>query len=397
MQRSRYERLAVVAAAAAILFFRMPYAFKRPQFWAEDAVVFLDNYLRGIHAIFEPAAGYMIVTSRLIAYFAGFFPIWLAPWLYNYMSLAITLAVVCLVMSPRLQVPYKPLLALAVVVVPAGYEVLMSLCNAQWITPIGVIAIFFMRPSGSHLVQALEYIFVALVGMTGPFAWFLCPISIFIYFQDKTHRRLIFALIMIAASLVQIPFMVFGPESVTNMMPSRSYDWTLWVTTPLRKFVEVFTPFHLIINGSRRGLLLLVAALPLVSWLLIREPYRWLKLSAAAFSMMVFYAGMLKYRGDLTFMEINYRYAFAGSIFFIWLLCLNAVTLRPLTRYAVVLLVVFAEINSFRSVRSWEKITKDLHWSEWAEKIAIGAPATVPISPNWTMRINSTQSKILRP
>jgi hypothetical protein len=391
----RNSRIIVIALAVGILFWRMPLAFIRPQFWGEDAYLFLDNYQRGLHTVIEPVVGYLIVTSRLIAWMAGFFPIWLAPWIYNYSAVALTLLVVALIMSPRLELPYKPLLALAVVVVPAGWEVLLTLCNSQWILPIGVLVVVFMRPSKSRVTQMLELIFVAATGLTGPFSMFFAPITIALYWHNRQTRTLTFAIIMTVCGLIQAGLMLVAPEPYAwNAMPTVAYDWSIWITTPLR-FMETLMPIHRIFSGFNE-IVILCLSLPLIAWLVLREPNRWFKLSMTSLALMVLYAGMLKYRGDLnTMIYSNQRYIFAGSIFFIWTLCLNAATFKPILRYSLVTLVIVAEINSFARGRNSEKIITDRHWSQWAEKIEQGYPVVVPIDPTWAMKINSTQDKVI--
>ena len=130
--------------------------------------------------------------------------------------------------------------------------------------------------------------------------------------------------------------------------------------------------------------------------LVLREPNRWFKVSMTSLALMVVYAGMLKYRGDLnTVIYGNQRYLFAGSIFFIWLLCLNAATFKPIFRYSLIALVIVGEIKSFVRWRQIEKISIDRHWSQWAEKIERGEPAVVPIDPTWAITINSTEDKVI--
>ncbi len=118
-------------------------------------------------------AGYLVSTQRLVAIAASYFDPTSAPTIYNYAAVLLTLTVAFLATSPRLDMPGKPLLALAIVVVPMGYEELGTIANIQWILPIGAFAILFMRHSRSAIVLLGETTFLALMAFSGPFSIFL--------------------------------------------------------------------------------------------------------------------------------------------------------------------------------------------------------------------------------
>jgi hypothetical protein len=227
-------RVAVVALAGAILFARMPHSFLRPQFWGEDAIVFLDNYVRGARAIFDPLGGYPFAIPRLIALFAGMFPVWMAPWIYNYAALAAVLALVALVMSPRFDLPYKPLLALAVVVGTAGSEVLLTLVNVQWIAPVGVMVLLLMREAHNRAVRWLENSFVAITALTGPFSIFIFPISLCLYLIERRRRLLEFSIVLALGAAIQATF-IGSNLNLFNLIEPKPYHWSLWITAPNRR------------------------------------------------------------------------------------------------------------------------------------------------------------------
>src|ERR1019366_3849487 len=74
-----------------LLAFRAPDAFLTPQFWAEDgSLLWLDAYRDGVHAIFKPYAGYLILAPRLIAQIASWFNPAAAPSIYLYAAVLLT-------------------------------------------------------------------------------------------------------------------------------------------------------------------------------------------------------------------------------------------------------------------------------------------------------------------
>jgi hypothetical protein len=388
-----FLRVSVLVAACGILYLRMPLAFVRPQFWAEDGMVFLDNHLHGIAALKLPAAGYLFTIPRLVALVAGAFPIWLAPWIYNYAALAAVLLVVGLVMSPRLDMPYKPLLAVAIVVAPGGYEVLMNLINSQWLYPIGVALILLMRAPETRLGACAEYLFVALVGVTGPFSIFLCPIALALYFATRERRLMIFSVILAICAAVQMTYIVRS-GGVANVVAPALYSHTLWITLPALAFTEIFSPVNQLLKGYV-GVFLIVVCIPLASWMVFRSTYRKQNLTLAAFALLIVYSGMIKCRGDLTVIGSHNRYVFAGGIFFVWLLCCAAAESRQGIRVLILSVVVIALTNTAYKELHVEQTSIDYHWSEYAQKISQGVPVIVPINPNWAIKFSPDDNRIM--
>ena len=148
-------RLIVVVLALTIIFIRMPIVFLHPAFWAEDApFYFQQSYLDGWKIITtDKTGGYLTVFQWLGGNLSTYFPVSAAPAIFSATAISLTLAIVWLVTSPRLPLPAKPLLALAVVTVPGAYELLGALGNSQWIYPIGVFAILLMGPSKNRIVS----------------------------------------------------------------------------------------------------------------------------------------------------------------------------------------------------------------------------------------------------
>jgi hypothetical protein len=187
-------RVATVLAALGILFWRTPTTFTNPQFWGEDILFFHGARTVGWASIATLIAGYLTSVQYLVAVLASYARAVVAPVIYNAAAVFLTLLVVWLVTSPRLDLPSKPLLALAVVVVPMGGEELGSLCNIQWVLPIGALAMLFMRASNSKAVLAGEAIYIGLMATSGPFSIFLAPMFAWQTFVAETaaeRRRLI--------------------------------------------------------------------------------------------------------------------------------------------------------------------------------------------------------------
>jgi hypothetical protein len=82
---------------------------------------FYSAYDDGWRGLVEPLAGYLCSLQRLVALVARLFSPTRGPAIYDYTAVFLTLLIIWLATSPRLDMP---LLGIAVVVVPRGYEVL---------------------------------------------------------------------------------------------------------------------------------------------------------------------------------------------------------------------------------------------------------------------------------
>src|SRR5258707_268432 len=117
----REPRLAgwFLALSALLLVLRKPWALYAPQFWAEDGSVFFSrDVLMGVRAFLKPYQGSLHLLPRLVAWVASHSAdvAWW-PGIYNAAAFIGMLGVFVRLASPRLDLPGKPWLALALVVV----------------------------------------------------------------------------------------------------------------------------------------------------------------------------------------------------------------------------------------------------------------------------------------
>jgi hypothetical protein len=210
----------VLLSAAAILFIRKGDSLVNPQFWAEDgSIFFAQQYNEGAMAMLEPYAGYMHFVQRVIAFLSeGLLSYAFIPAAYSYSCLLLTLVVVAEVFSPRLSLRYKPLVALAVVLVPHyTNEVFLNIANVQWILALLLIMNLLKESPnekfGNVRAQLAWDIAVTIVcGLTGPFVMLLLPLYIWKWARNRNVPNAAIGLSALAASCVQIYFVMKFPE-----------------------------------------------------------------------------------------------------------------------------------------------------------------------------------------
>ena len=296
--------------------------------------------------------------------------------------------------SPRLDLPYKPIAALAVVATPMGFEVLGGLANTQWILPIVVAAIILMRSHDKNSVLYVEAVFIFLVSITGPFSIFLAPLTfaLALLSDDYARRKRLkfFGTVLSLGAVIQMSSMITveGGAFYPWSLPAMPYPWHLWITLPVERPLQIFggwvTDFFLPNwKGATAAFFIGATFVTLIAL----SPRRIFLAFFLSVGFAITLSGMLKYRELLPLLMTpgNQRYFYAQSVFIIFIVL--ALPQTTFWRSALAATVVLAEIASIKTWAKTEKITEDLHWSAYAIAIDRGVtPDPIPINPNgWTV------------
>ncbi len=196
--------LTSVAAAAALLALRKPWALHTPQLWAEDGSIFLVQAEQlGLRSWWEPYNGYLHLLPRLVA--------WLSlrstdvawwPAVYNGCSFAVTVGLFLRIASTRVRLPAKPALMLAVPLVVGTGEVLINLTNLQWITAFFLVAHLFLEPPKSARARTGDLFILGVVGLNGPFAAVLAPLFAWRAWRERSlDPSLAFGVVVVCAAV----------------------------------------------------------------------------------------------------------------------------------------------------------------------------------------------------
>ena len=385
-RRRLVARLIVVALALIIIFIRMPIVFLHPAFWAEDAPLYFQlSYLDGWKAITTQTAGYLTLFQWLIGNLSTYFPVIAAPAIFNASAIALTLVVVWLVTSPRLPLPAKPLLALAVVTGPTAFEELGTLANSQWIFPIGAFSLLLMAPSKKQIISAAEILFIAIFSLTGPFSLLLLPVcglQIILKRGDRAaqRRNLILTGIVVIGATIES---VYLARNLANALPIDPHpitsSWQTWVVLPI---AYITAPFHHVLfrtptEPHAASLPIAIIAYGTIAYLAFREPYKAEKCSMLLFAFAIITLGMLKHR--LVLHLTGMRYFYLAQVFSVWFFCCLPRTSKVREIFIGVvamamLVLVFAGANRPR-------IAEDAEWPVWSREIHSGLPVKIPAAP----------------
>ena len=208
-----------------ILVLRRPDAVVNSQFWAEDGKFwFADaNNIGAWQSIFLPQDGYFQTISRLTASFSQIFPITYSPLVFNLIALVVQLLPALFLVSPRLKSIFPNIhvrfgLALAFLLLPNIAEIHGNITHGQWYLAILAGLILIAGISHKKIWKIFDLVFVALSGLSGPFALFLAPVAVVRWRRSRQRWDLILLSFFSAAALIQLASLLFLPSGDSRVI-----------------------------------------------------------------------------------------------------------------------------------------------------------------------------------
>lgn len=383
----RRNRWLTVFAAAVILFDRKTDSFLNPQFWGDDALpFFIDSIFVGPEAFLRGYAGFYQLLPRLIAWAATAVDIVHAPSIYLCASVAITLGVVTLALSPRLELRGLPVMALAIVAAPHTGEIYLNPANLQWITALGIFLTLLKTDPARPADWLADGLVIIFAGLSGPFSVLLLPIFVVRVALRRTRATMIVGLLVALTAAVQI-----WEYTHSNPLPGPA--------SPIQ-WAQLFAVFFL------HGPLSLVGApwwakhvsLPvattlgfcfigLCAWISLWRRGKNLQPAVAmwAFLILLTVAALKRVRfdhfGPLAFDAAD-RYFILPKILLLWLLAssVDLKTTRGKVAAATLAAIALLSAPNFRFAPM-----PDLKWASYCDRIRTGEPVKVPINPDWAV------------
>jgi hypothetical protein len=395
---TNYKNIAFVVIAILILIVRKSDSLSNPQLWAEDgAIFFTQQYEYGAVSIFTPYAGYLHIVPRLIAILAdSFFSYADVPAVYNYMCLFVTIIVIVHCFSPRLQLPFKPLLALSIVLVPQALnEVFFNITNLQWILCILLIlALLKAAPNknyGNYALQVIsDFVIIIFIGLTGPFLIILFPFFIWKLFHVKKTYGYTLLITAFCIVLMQLFFLVPNTEIVQE---GSMLNLDIYISIFGRKlFGGLFFGRSMMKSNA---LLISMSALAFFSILLYLSYKKSPKdkqivkmvIMLLSISVVILAALIARYNFSPWVMTISGRYYYIPHVMIAWslILCFNQHGIwKNIFVISFLLLIPCSSISIGIRTRMI-----DYHWKYYSSLIGTKAIINIPINPNWSLTLHS--------
>lgn len=386
-RRQFWIMIGTLAICAIILGLRKPDQLERPQFWAEDGFFYHQHFVHGWHTLIEAYNGYLHTIPRLIAGTSWWLDPKFAPAWFVTCAFAANLYVASRALSPRQPLRPRLALALAAVLVPDAFEVLLNVTNLQWVLAGGLLLLLIEADAETWPERVHDMLAVVLLGLTGPFCLLLTPFFLWRALQRKTGWSWILAASVATASIIQFgcilqyhepqqPSAIVWPEGVAavGMQVAGSLFGGIWLkpalALPLRwGFTAV--------------------SIALIMALALREGHGRRERIALAGALIVFaLAGVYRCRWSLASLNTagyGSRYFFPVQMALLWLLATSLSRAGRWSWFAASLLTVALVANLSR-LR--EPALVDLHWAHYTQRIRDGEAVTIPINPpGWTISL----------
>jgi hypothetical protein len=386
---------------ALILAARRPAQIRSPQFWAEEGAVFYaDAYTLGASALVKSFGGYLNSMQRIVAAASQWAdPAW-APAIFVAAAFVLTLYVAARTQSARFPLPPHVGYALAVVLVPDMFEVLLFLNNIDRITAAGFLLVLVSRDPRRWWQKAHDAAAVSMFGLTGPYSIVFAPLFLWRATKRRTRASFVLAVLVIGCALTQgtliglhekgkladegpvaMGYGDFVPEKLLAVPGMRIAGSLLaGYRVPLDYSLPVETALGL-------GVLVAVALLALR-----KGPARTERVWMGIAFLLVLASALYRCRlvlPDLCHAVFGARYFYFPQLIVLWLLLALAVERkRWLSGFAWLLLFWIVAINI---PRLREPGLQDFGWADYAPQIRRGEAVAIPTNPGgiepWIVRL----------
>lgn len=382
--------IGVLLALALILFLRKPHALLVPQLWAEDGSIFLNEQeFVGAGAALLPYMGYLHTLPRMIAWLGaqGLDPAgW--PAFYNGVSFAIWGAVLARLFTSRFNLPGKPWLALAFVLVPHSGEVFFNVTNLQWITAFVLFQQTVIAAPRSRGEALGDFVILLVVALTGPFVIVFLPLFVWRWWRSRQTSDVLGLAVAALGAAIQAWFIVkTGPKfefhaAAFQLWPAVVVVMRRLVVWPLfgRELALSFSPLLIGLGGS-------LSLLGALAWSLRPGPRRLLHAQIIAACLFVVFAAVYRTRPDTWAgdnFEFGDRYFYIPRVLLAWLLIAEfdaRSKLIALSARLAGLAILTVHLANYSL-----PAPPNYHWAEHCAPIRQGVPANIPTLPEgWTL------------
>jgi hypothetical protein len=400
------QQVAVFAAAALLVFSRLPSFLLHPQFYGEDGPVwYAQAYNLGwLHSLVLPDGGYLNTLQRLGAGLSMLVPFRWTPLVMAIFGLLIQCVPVTILLSSRCRrwgsLSTRACFALIYLCSPNAREIHIVLTNSHWHLVFAAFLLAFSSPPRGWAGRLFDIAVFAVAGVSGPFSPLLFPFVLLFWWLRRQPWTLVQAAITGAGAAVQLYFLthesnrlggalgvgvnplirIFGGEVIgasvlggrTFAQHSPLHDPPLLL--PLLGFAVGILVYAYVLRFANLELKIFTAlcialfAVSLKSPLMEANPTRWHGLMYAP----------------------SFRYWFCPMMAFLWgtIWCIRYASHRLVRGVAI----TFLWLLPIGMLLEWEyKPYTDYHFADYAERMRVAAPGTAlttPITPgNWSMTL----------
>jgi hypothetical protein len=199
--------------------------------WTEDGNIFLNQAQSlGVASLWHPYNGYLHAYPRLIAFCANYFElvsrpfVFLVGWYLAYLFMFLLL----ILRAKELGASFYSLVFLVTLVSlqPNYGENFFNITNAQWLLATGLSVLILTISSEPFRITFTRFVFLLLMGLTGPFSIILIPVLALKAFLQKDVKNNAWIFItLLGCALVQIYCLVNSGRAATGGINTQFWVW----------------------------------------------------------------------------------------------------------------------------------------------------------------------------
>jgi hypothetical protein len=152
--------------------------------------------------------GYMQVLPRLASTLTVLVPLVWAPLVLNLVALGVQALPVNLLLNERSacwgNLRFRAGMAALYLALPNCFEVFTDITNAHWLLALSALLLLVAATPRSAFGKVFDIALLALMGMSGPFCFFLAPVAITAAWRERKRWRWVNAGILVAACCLQL-------------------------------------------------------------------------------------------------------------------------------------------------------------------------------------------------
>lgn len=370
-----------VMIVALILYLRKPWGFVSPTLIGEDATAyFITAFHTGFASLTFPYEGFYYTVPRFIAYAVSYADPLYAPIFYSYISFIFLLLILRFLFSERINLSYRPLLALLIVLGPGSASVFFNLKDLHMLLALGVILISCYEVPRNPLTRFFEHVFVLLAGLTGPFSLATFPLFIVKYARERCLHNGMFLVIFVVCILTQLPeFSAAGSFSLDlydhSLIDNFSKFFSYLILGPKYELLPKYFGQSLVFFiGLAFLLLLLRISIKIHEWQLFNFVF-----SAVCILIILLFGftDLTKRGAELTVIEIASIY-YLPIVLILWSMVIGFQKLPAVMLPTMVAILIHFVGFSFLFK---DTVPKDLNWKAHAQCIRTQDFCTVPVNP----------------
>lgn len=378
------------------LCFRKFEAIINPQFWAEDGTVFfVDAYNQGVECIFNAYAGYLHTYPRLTSIIASYFPIEIAPYIYNGSSILLIVFIVRFILSNNLHLRNKLFICLFLCALPHSNEVIINLTNTNWWLAI-FLGLFFFLKKDSKISAGYKILFIVAC-LSGPFAIILFPLYILHLRRNLLDKNSVFIIFFSFLGLViSLAFLISNPSSIENR---KSFFAIINV------FLEVLlTRNYFFLDFENNFLdkiqIILINLIIIYSFFILRFKNSLPYLYFFIFAISVVFAACIKasdhnYLDMLVIYPLGDRYMWVLNASYLLLILSLPITGNKRTLSIILILISFISQNKFFTHK--ELAFQQFNWYDFTSELQKNNYVKIPINPiGWFIELGNKSSDKLK-